>query len=566
MAQDLFLWSFKVSLLLTLMYGAYWLLFKNNTHFQLRRLVIIGCLAMVALIPFIEIEVEVPWSNPIEETIESIAWETDNTINSSATISTETETKLIIADNFSWNRLLLNLYITGVVLALGLFIFEIFKLCIWYYYGARRTDIQDNVITHKGIKYPFSFWKWIFIPQGTDYDQDIWEIIEKHETAHLNQYHTFDMVFVNLIQCLLWYNPMVYIIQKELKENHEALADQSVLNTTDFKTYAQALVKVSINSSDLKLGHSFALISTLSKRITAMQKQKTSSKKTLVSATLLLFIITSLTAVTVLKAQDDLETQDAALKELKNRDAVSFSWLSYGKLTTKHQSILNKLQETYPDKTIITRYVDDTQLFEYEDYGRSGRKSLYFDKLNREDKEQVFNLIKSDTTRLRTTLLVTSHKSEHKFDLTNFLDEIENAVDKETNYIVFYESLGRVKKDIFDISEVDVVPKPIGGLETFLRGIALDIEIPENIEKKDLPSTIDFEVVVNGGKLLTNIKLLTTLQGSDRKNKDMYLFFGQVHNMMLSKVRELYSWKRGIKDGKEVKVRTTIAIPTKYMR
>lgn len=564
MVQDLFLWSLKVSLLLTLTYGAYWLLFKNNTHFQLRRLVIIGCLTIVALIPFIEIELEVPWSNPIEETIESIAWETDNTINSSATISTETETKLIIADNFSWNRPLLNLYITGVVLALGLFLFEIFKLSIWYYYGARRTDIQDNVITHKGIKYPFSFWKWIFIPQGTDYDQDIWEIIEKHETAHLNQYHTFDMVFVNLIQCLLWYNPMVYIIQKELKENHEALADQSVLNTTDFKTYAQALVKVSINSSALKLGHSFALISTLSKRITAMQKQKTTMKKTLFSVFTLLIIASTTIGANVLKAQHTEENKQEALAAIKKRKGT-FSFIYFHKLTEKHQDVLKRLKEVYPDKEIKHSYSQSPEGFEYLKRYEVDRAPLFYDKLSDNDKVQLSNLVQKDTVRFGGYFLKSGRDSWFSFPMKEFKDEINTAVEKNANYIVFYEPINKASKEIFDISEVDLKPEPAGGIDSFVKAIALAMDVPNNVNKKDLPATIDFEVVIDGGRNFSEMHLITELEGTDEENKELYLFFGDVYRTLTRKVNEFYVWKPGVKDGKEVRVRTTIAIPTKYM-
>ncbi len=566
MVQEIFFWSARVSIVIALLYIAYWMLFKNNTHFQLRRIILISSLALAVLIPFIEIEVPLPWSNPVEQRLELMTNAPESTINPTVAPNSSYEINPIeVVSDFSWTQLLLNIYFTGLAVSLALFFFELFKLAHWYYFGARRTDIQDNVITHQSIKYPFSFWKWIFIPQGTDYDKDIWEIIEKHESAHLNQYHTFDMVMINLLQCLIWYNPIIYLFQKDLKDNHEALADQSVLVSTDFKIYAQALVKVSINSNALNLGHSFALISTLSKRITTMQKQKTSFKKTFSSMLILAVLATSITGINVLKAQDKVETREAAFEEIKNRYGETFSWLSYGKLTENHKSTLEKLQGLYPNKKIEARYCADTKLFEYEAHGRSGQKPLYFDKLNRDDKNEVFALIKSDTNRLKGVSLLTNLKSDHSFDLVEFMDEIENSVDKLTNYIVFYEYLGRVEDEIFDISEVDIKPEPIGGIETFVRAIALDVELPKNIKKSDLPPTVDFEVVINGGMLLTNIKLLTKLKGSDKKNEDMYLFFGQVHNMMIDKIRELYTWKRGIKDGKEVRVRTTIAIPTKYM-
>lgn len=566
MVQDLFLWSFKVSIVISLFYTAYWLLFRNNTHFQLRRVIIIASLILAVLMPFIKVEISVPWSNPVQQQLELITRSTENTPNPViANTSSHTITPSEVESSFSWTKFLSNTYIIGLTITFCLFFLELIKLANWYYFGARRTDIQDNVITHNTIKYPFSFWKWIFIPQGTDYDQDIWEIIEKHETAHLNQYHTFDMVFANLIQCFLWYNPIVYIIQKELKENHEALADQSVLNTTDFKTYAQALLKVSINSNALTLGHSFALISTLSKRITTMQKQSTHMKKTITNSLLLVVFVFTLMVTSRLDGQEIVKNKD----ELSSSGAKTnlmppLLWLSHDKLTERHRKSLTKLQKLYPNKTITSGYSIDIKSFEYTNDGRLVKTPLYFDRLDVNDKAEIFEKIKSDTTRV-TGISIFKGKAKYTYGFERWIQQIKNTIDKEANYIVFYESSKEVENDIFDISEVDIKPEPIGGIETMVRAIALEIEIPENIDKKDLPASIDFEVVVNGGALLTNINLLTELKGSDKENKEMYLFFGQVHDMMLDKVRDLYNWKRGIKDGKEVRVRTTIAIPTKYM-
>jgi len=569
MLEELLFWSLKVSLLMALMYASYWLLFKKNTHFQLRRLMVLTCLLLAVFIPFVEVELSLPWSNPIDEKLASVTFDPITPPDSSVTVPIDEITPPNpISEPIRWKALILNIYLVGLIVAASLFLLEILKLSYWYYFGARRTDIQDNVITHKGIKYPFSFWKWIFIPQGTDYDKDIWEIIEKHESAHLNQYHTLDMVFLNIIQCFFWYNPFIYLIQKELKDNHEALADQSVLTTTDFKIYAQALVKVSINSNALKLGHSFALISTLSKRITAMQTQRTGMTKTVTRMIVFTVIIAGLTLFNVVKGQEleKVKSREEALEIVKRRSSNNIPFLIFSELTEKHQETFDRLKAAFPNKTIRFMYSKSPQSHDFMIGNQQQHKALYFDKLDIEEKNELIERVKSDSVKLSTTRMLLSVDTDYEFTLMELMEEIETSIYYNANYIAFYEpSEEKLEDKIYDISQVNIRPEPIGGIETFVRAIALDVELPKNINKKDLPPSIDFEVVVNGGKLLTNIKLLTELKGSDKRNKEMYLFFGQVHNMMLEKVRELYSWKRGIKDGKEVRVRTTIAIPTKYM-
>lgn len=566
-AQLIFTWSLKVSLLLVLIYGAYWVLFKNNTQFQFRRALLLFSLALALATPFIEIEV------PLGQ----IYKRTKTTSSSSPVIITEKGESMVTVKPegkvsnvipkkpIMWIDIITYIYLLGVIISLMMMLLEGFRLANWYYMGARRTDIKDNVITHKGIKYPFSFWKWIFVPQGTDYDQEIWEIIEKHESAHLRQGHSFDMVFSSIVQSLLWYNPIIYIYQKELKDNHEALADQSVLQFTDLKTYAKALLSVSVNANAMQLGHSFALVSTFSKRLKAMKQEQTRFQKTISSTLLLTFIVTIVTGFNVLKAQDETETREEALAVVKNRSSLNLSYVAMGNLIKGHQNLINKLKTIHPEKEITYRYVKHPRGHEYLDQYNVNQNPLYFNEINDHQKAELFEIVKTDTSTLESWGFTSSRDSKYSFNLLELINEVEKSIYENINYIIVYEPLKNAPEKIYDLSEVDTKPEPIGGLETFVTAVALDCKLPSNIKKKDLPETIDYEVVVNGGRFLTNTNLLTELEGTDEENKELYKFFGQVHNQMLDKVFKFYAWKRGVKDGKSVRVRMKIAIPTKYM-
>ena len=57
---------------------------------------------------------------------------------------------------------------------------------------------------------------------------DIKDIIE-HEYVHIKQYHTFDILLLELILILQWFNPFVWPYKGSLKEIHEYLADDGVI-------------------------------------------------------------------------------------------------------------------------------------------------------------------------------------------------------------------------------------------------------------------------------------------------------------------------------------------------
>jgi len=75
---------------------------------------------------------------------------------------------------------------------------------------------------------PFSFFNLIFIPRQSDDDQTIDEIIE-HEKVHIRQWHSLDIILVEMLIVLQWFNPVVWQYRKSLKLLHEYLADEGVL-------------------------------------------------------------------------------------------------------------------------------------------------------------------------------------------------------------------------------------------------------------------------------------------------------------------------------------------------
>jgi lipopolysaccharide export system protein LptA len=71
----------------------------------------------------------------------------------------------------------------------------------------------------------------IFISK-TDYEGGIIsQPLINHEIAHTRQLHSVDIIFVELISAVFWFNPVVYLYKRAVKLNHEYLADSFVLNS-----------------------------------------------------------------------------------------------------------------------------------------------------------------------------------------------------------------------------------------------------------------------------------------------------------------------------------------------
>lgn len=586
---ELFIWSLKTSLILTLVYLSYSLLFRKNTRFHLKRVILMVILATAVITPFLRVNIKSSLAPQVTtfQRLENVIEEEFTAPTSISIPYTIESTQIGQKNGYSIMNVLLIAYKTGLAISLGLLLFNLGRLLYSFYSGVRRYDIGNNVIAHKGINSPFSFLKWIFIPTGTQYDKDIWEIIEKHEATHLSQLHSLDLLLCSVVKCLLWYNPFIYKLQTSLRENHESLADKSVLNTTDLNTYASALLGISINSSPISLGHSFAFKPSLSKRIKDMKNHKTHPSKTIISSLALLIITSSsfftLTAhgqTDTLKVLDnafrqimvgiDLDGQNFNTEELyKKHGKFPDSWLfSKGSifpivLLERHQTILSGLKEKvqtaaegqssrrFRISLIPTINLDDQGY--YIESGIRRFKPELMVMLTEEDRLAMYELTKSwHKTYAATTFPDYPLVSELDFMSLKYLSirSFENF-DNPLKYGI---------KKIFKERQVDNLPIPFGGMDRFLKNV-IDLSTKDlSVNSNDLPRKIKFEFLINRAGIMSMLTLDSKVNGSEEKQDRVYKLLKEINNSLI-KVSGIYGWNPGLKDGEAVNTRMTIEIP-----
>lgn len=572
--ENLLIWSLKSSAILVVLFTCYYFLFRSNTAFRLRRALLLGILGLSCLAPAFEIQVSEQNPFLIQKAVElkSIAMVEVNPINYSSYHSNPTPIPEQKANSIDWKSWALKAYGIGILLSLALLLFELGKVFYLRASGKRDHTMGRLVFRHSRISSPFSFFRWIFIPQDAQYEAGTWKIIDTHEQTHVQKRHSIDLLLSRVAQSIMWFNPIIYLLQRELRSVHEAQADEEVLQNTTLNTYAQTLMQVSLPGYQLPIGHSFAVISSFSKRLKLMKTHKTRIRTTIISLLIISTFSIGIIGWSSLKGQD-IKSSDSTDKSdlfltLKEETMGLRRTFLRKKLTADHERIMELLQSENPDSELSYSYYAEANFKPYFDSFKPGYTPLYVGALSTDQKEELKELHRSDTVGI---------KIFRNNDLTQLTEmtyqeafpEMEDIIDMSLNYIMIYsrtdEGLNHVREKIFDAKEVDELPEVMGGIEQLAKVIALDVKIPEEIERSKLPESIDFEFVVEGGQTISHLNLLTDLKGSDKKNKPYYLFFGKVHNHLRGKIAAIYPWKRGKKDGKEVLVRMKISIPTKYM-
>ena len=142
-----------------------------------------------------------------------------------------------------------------------------------------RINRITNVLLNQRIS-PHTFFSYIFLNRQRFEAKQIPPEVLLHEETHAKQKHSLDVLFIEFLQVIMWFNPFIYVTKKSIKLNHEFLADREVLTKgVPPALYQNILLRF---SSDPHNQHSAELAnainySSIKKRFTVM-KTKTSKK------------------------------------------------------------------------------------------------------------------------------------------------------------------------------------------------------------------------------------------------------------------------------------------------
>lgn len=261
-------YAIQVSILTGIFYLAYQFLFKNQSAFVLNRTYLISAVILSWIIPLVNIPIEIvkevslPLVIPDILPVQSVA-ESSNPIQEPFVTPTD------ISSSFSW----WTIYWIGTILIILKSVWVIGKISLLRFRNSSTKHYGYRIIEGQNMP-SFSLFNWIFIDKDQSSDKDR-EMILAHEIAHAKQLHAIDLLFVELVSAVLWFNPFLRLYKRSLKECHEFLADRAVLNQGfDFGTYANSLQTDYFNTRNYKLA-SYFKGSTLKRRILMATKTHT---------------------------------------------------------------------------------------------------------------------------------------------------------------------------------------------------------------------------------------------------------------------------------------------------
>ena len=252
----------KVAIALLVFYLFYRFLLKKETFHRFNRMVLVGTAVLSFLLPLCIITIH----KPIE-------------VDSQAIVLSELPVDgmpAVAETSAPWWMVALSLSIlfwAGVAFVLVRVLVSILSIIKIVRTGEQvlEEDGCKVIVTERDID-PFSWMKYIVLSRK-DWEGDHAAILA-HEKAHIILKHSREILLVDILSLLQWFNPAIWMLRADLQELHEYEADGAVLRAgTNIKEYQYLLIRKAVGKSGYSVANSFNH-SILKNRITMMSKSK----------------------------------------------------------------------------------------------------------------------------------------------------------------------------------------------------------------------------------------------------------------------------------------------------
>lgn len=251
---------------LALIFGLlfYKLVLENETRFDFQRMFLLTIVVASLLLPLLH------WKTyaqviPSVSNVVPVHWLPEFSVNGSGP-QVQTDAPL----NF-WNYAS-TIYWAGVVISAAIFLVQLLQL-IRLLMKSRRYTRGEFTFIECDFKSTFSFFNYIFI-SSRDIETDAEkEQVINHETVHARRWHSMDIVLVQVLKILFWFNPVIPVYKKIFVHLHEFEADARAVADQDVDRYCSLLARIALQSAGLPLANHFNNSITL-KRIQMMRTFK----------------------------------------------------------------------------------------------------------------------------------------------------------------------------------------------------------------------------------------------------------------------------------------------------
>ncbi len=249
MMNSLLSYFIEANLYLVSFYLLYQLLLARDRHFRFNRAFLLGGVFLSMILPLMSFNLA-----PGAESSESFE---GYIMLPAITISNvQTESVGLI---LKWWHIIGIIYLAGVLFYLIRLLWQIAQILrhLPFLNSTREQKAGYTLVTTNGDIPTCSFFKFLLWDKSASLNEDEKKLILEHELVHIRQWHSIDVLIIELLRAIFWFNPVVHLLKSRLTEVHEYLADHYATKQIDVDSYSKLLTLQVFKSFDFALSNNF---------------------------------------------------------------------------------------------------------------------------------------------------------------------------------------------------------------------------------------------------------------------------------------------------------------------
>ena len=536
MIDQFLTYELKVAVLIAVFYIFWRLLVANETWHRLNRIVLITTAIASFVLPLCVITfqktVVVEPMRVVMDKPELVITEIEST-NGLGSVDEPSQA-------FNWQQVLMLIYIIGVVLLVARMLISIWRLSrMTAHCELHPLDHGRRIAVCDKVQQPFSWWNTVFMNRK-DFEEGATALLT-HELGHIRLHHSADVVLVELLTALQWFNPTMWMLRADLHTIHEYEADQQVLSHgfNDIQ-YLTLLIRKAAHQSGYSLANGIANQSTLKKRITMIMKPQSNRWQWLRLAYLLPIVGVTLalnaeTVTNMVYKNDEPQKQvpvkkgkkDATIKTNANQGIQVIEVIEAPEATDKEKTYETTVKETEPNVAVI---ILNTK--------KKGEEPL----LIVDDKiatiEQVRALPRDAVARIATMREKNAIKSFGEIGKNGALIittvKHQKEIDNEP-----------ILPDVFD--EVDEMPQFPGGMAGMMQYLSNNLRYPQDAREAGTQGRVIVSFIIEKDGSISNAKVAKSTYSS-------------LDEEALRVVSAMPNWTPGKQYGQPVRVKYSVPV------
>ena len=463
-----------------------------------------------------------------------------------------------------WQTLIVVAFFAGMAATLGFTLYNILRVWQLIRRSERHPQPDGTVVcvVDSDVS-PFSWIHYIVLSRS-DYEAQDASVLA-HERGHIRLHHSVDVLLVDTLTALQWFNPAMWMLRQDLRAIHEYEADAAVLSQgINMRQYQYLLIQKAVTTCGYSVANGITH-STLKNRIHMMlNNNKTNSRTGLLKLLALVPIVgvaLALNAETVNDYVYDQPQKKTIVKKGRQDGKVQLGnqtiQVKYDSTATKDQkvvtnyegSITYRLKDGEKDPLIVI----DGKVATVEQMKALEPKAI--DNMSVVKSEEVKKLyakhFNADTSNGIIFINTKEYVKSGKKDLAGVVVKAKDSEKEGTHEAMGTFTPNTPEEDrAFDV--VEQMPEFPGGAAEMMKFLSMNVKYPASAEKDSIQGRVIATFIVEKDGTVSSPKVVKHV--SDDLDAEAV------------RVIELMpKWKPGRQSGREVRVKYTIPITFRLM-